>query len=88
MPLVGAYIADTYLGRYKTIHLAIVFAMIGHVVLTASAAPSVITNGHAGLGAFIVGLIASYPVLIKSGAVQVVFERLEWSSNPTSSDPI
>jgi proton-dependent oligopeptide transporter, POT family len=57
MPLVGAYIADTYLGRYKTIHLAIAFAMIGHVVLTASAAPSVITNGHAGLGAFIVGLI-------------------------------
>ena len=57
MPLLGAYIADTYLGRYKTIHIAIACALIGHVVLTASAAPSVLANNHSALGAFIVGLI-------------------------------
>ena len=57
MPLVGAYIADVYLGRYKTIHVAIVFAVIGHVVLTASAAPSVLDSPNSALGAFIIGLI-------------------------------
>jgi hypothetical protein len=31
---------------------------------------------------------ASYPVLIKPGAVQVVFGRLDWGSNPTPSDLI
>jgi proton-dependent oligopeptide transporter, POT family len=57
MPLLGAYVADTHLGRYKTIHCAIVFAMVGHVILTASAAPSVIKHGPSALGAFSIGLI-------------------------------
>ncbi len=57
MPLFGAYIADTYLGRYKTIHIAIMAALIGHAVLTASAAPSVLKNPHSAIGAFAVGLI-------------------------------
>ena len=57
MPLVGAYIADTYLGRYKTIHIAIAFALVGHAVLTASAAPKVIVNPHAAIAAFAVGLV-------------------------------
>ena len=56
-PLAGAYIADVFLGRYKTIHIAIMCAIIGHVVLTASAAPSVIVRPDAAIGAFIVGLI-------------------------------
>lgn len=57
MPLLGAYVADAHLGRYKTIHVAIVCAVVGHVLLTASAAPSVIKNGSSALGAFTVGLI-------------------------------
>lgn len=57
MPLAGAYVADTYLGRYKTIHLAIGFALIGHLILVASAAPSVISNPSTSIGVFAVGLI-------------------------------
>lgn len=57
MPLLGAYVADAHLGRYKTIHIAIVCAIIGHVVLTASAAPSVIKHNSAALAAFTIGLI-------------------------------
>ena len=49
--------ADTYWGRYKTIHVAICFAMVGHVILTASAAPSVIKNGSSALAAFTIGLV-------------------------------
>ncbi|EXJ64447.1 POT family proton-dependent oligopeptide transporter [Cladophialophora yegresii CBS 114405] len=57
MPLLGAYMADAHWGRYKTIHAAIICAMVGHVILTASAAPSVIQNGSSALGAFTIGLI-------------------------------
>jgi proton-dependent oligopeptide transporter, POT family len=57
MPLLGAYLADAHLGRYKAIHVAIVFAMVGHIILTASAAPSVLKNPNSALGAFIIGLI-------------------------------
>lgn len=57
MPLLGAYVADAHLGRFKTIHIAIVVAIIGHVILTAAAAPSVIVHPNSALGAFIIGLI-------------------------------
>ncbi|ETI28381.1 hypothetical protein G647_00830 [Cladophialophora carrionii CBS 160.54] len=57
MPLLGAYMADAHWGRYKTIHAAIICAMVGHVILTASAAPSVIQNGSSALAAFAIGLI-------------------------------
>lgn len=56
-PLIGAWIADGYLGRYKTIHVAIGIAITGHVVLTASAAPGVIATPNGSIAAFSVGLI-------------------------------
>jgi len=55
-PLIGAYIADTYWGRYKTICVAVFVALIGHVILIVSAVPGVI-DGHGAIGAFIVALI-------------------------------
>jgi proton-dependent oligopeptide transporter, POT family len=57
IPLFGAYVADTYLGRYKTILISIFIAIIGHVILTASAAPAVIAHPHSAMGAFVIGLI-------------------------------
>ncbi|OCK89306.1 MFS peptide transporter-like protein Ptr2 [Cenococcum geophilum 1.58] len=57
IPLFGAYVADTYLGRYKTIVYSVIIAVVGHVILTASAAPSLIAHPHNSLAAFIVGLI-------------------------------
>jgi hypothetical protein len=56
-PLFGAWIADTYLGRYKTILYSVLIAEIGHLILVASAAPSVIKNEKTSLGVFILGLI-------------------------------
>lgn len=32
-PIAGAYIADTYWGRYKTICVAIGIAIIGHILM-------------------------------------------------------
>lgn len=56
MPLLGAYLADQYWGRYKTISYALVVDIIGHLILIVSAVPGVIQSDGA-LGAMIVGII-------------------------------
>ena len=55
-PLLGAYIADTYLGRFNTICIAVFVALIGHVILVIAAVPSVIEKSSA-IGAFTIALI-------------------------------
>ncbi|KAH9930689.1 POT family-domain-containing protein [Fomitopsis serialis] len=57
IPLFGAYVADTYWGRFKTIWISVLTAIVGHVILTSSAAPSVIAAPHHALAAFVIGLI-------------------------------
>lgn len=52
MPLLGGYIADTYLGRYKTIQWSILFAILGHVMLIVSSIPSVMDNPEGAMGCF------------------------------------
>jgi proton-dependent oligopeptide transporter, POT family len=56
-PLLGAYIADTYLGRFNTIFISLAVAIVGHIILTASAIPNVLSNANGALACFIVGLI-------------------------------
>lgn len=55
-PLLGAYIADTYLGRFNTICIAVFIALIGHIILIVAAVPGVIEHSSA-VGAFVVALI-------------------------------
>ncbi len=55
-PLLGAYIADTYLGRFNTICIAVFVTLIGHILLIVSAIPGVIERSGA-VGAFAVALI-------------------------------
>lgn len=43
--IIGALVADQYLGRYKTAMISIWLAMIGHIIMVTSAIPSVILNG-------------------------------------------
>lgn len=57
MPLFGGYFADSYWGKYKTIHIAIAIAMFGHIIIIVSALPPVMTNPSGALGCFCVGLI-------------------------------
>lgn len=56
-PLLGAWVADTYLGRYKSIVISVIIAEIGHLILVASSAPSVLAKPETSLGVFILGLI-------------------------------
>lgn len=57
MPLVGGWIADTYLGRYLTVQWSILLAIIGHTVLIVSSIPSVMDHPSGALGCFAVGLV-------------------------------
>lgn len=57
MPLLGAYVADQYLGRFKTIMWAIAIAIVGHIILIVSALPSVIIHPERAIACFATGLI-------------------------------
>jgi POT family proton-dependent oligopeptide transporter len=52
----GAYIADTYLGRFNTICIAVFVALLGHIILVVAAVPGVIEHTSA-VGAFAVALV-------------------------------
>ena len=41
-PLLGAYLADQYFGRYKTVQLANIICLVGHILLVICAIPGVI----------------------------------------------
>lgn len=56
-PLMGAYVADEHLGRFKTIMYSIACALVGHILLVISAIPPVIGKGSSAMGAFAVGLV-------------------------------
>ncbi|CAO3630363.1 unnamed protein product [Cunninghamella blakesleeana] len=55
-PIIGAIIADQYLGKYKTIVLFALVYMVGLVILTCTSIPAAIESG-ATFGGFIVSLI-------------------------------
>ncbi|KZV84008.1 PTR2-domain-containing protein [Exidia glandulosa HHB12029] len=57
IPLFGAYIADTRLGRFKTVCWSVGIAIIGHILLIMSAIPPVIVHPHGALGCFIIAII-------------------------------
>ncbi|KAJ0299376.1 hypothetical protein COL516b_009257 [Colletotrichum fioriniae] len=58
MPLFGAWVADKYWGRYKTICISIAIDLVGHLILISAAIPPVITKpaGNS-LSALLVGMI-------------------------------
>ncbi|KKK13937.1 hypothetical protein P175DRAFT_0453555 [Aspergillus ochraceoroseus IBT 24754] len=57
MPIFGAWLADEFWGRLKTIQVSIAFAMVGHIILIISALPPVIAHPDRALGCFAVGLV-------------------------------
>ncbi|KAI6038260.1 POT family-domain-containing protein [Pisolithus marmoratus] len=57
-PIAGAYVADTYWGRYKTVCVSVAIAMLGHVIMIISAIPGII-GSNASVGLFILSLIVT-----------------------------
>ena len=56
-PLFGAYIADTYLGRFNTISIAVFVALIGHIIMIVAAVPGVIEHSHGAVATFALALV-------------------------------
>ena len=56
-PLFGAFVADQYLGRYRTLQWANVVTIVAHVVLIVAASPRVITQSSASLVLYLLGVI-------------------------------
>jgi POT family proton-dependent oligopeptide transporter len=57
MPLAGAFMADQYWGRYRTIMFSIGAALLGHIVLIISAIPQVIAHPQGAIACFSIGLV-------------------------------
>lgn len=57
MPLFGAFVADQYWGRFRTISVALGVDIIGHLILIVSALPPVLKNPNGSLAALIMGII-------------------------------
>ena len=57
IPLFGAYVADAYWGRFKTISVAVGIALVGHILLIISTIPGVIEHSDGALACFVVALI-------------------------------
>ena len=57
MPLFGAYVAEKYWGRFKTIQMSIAFAILGHIILIVAAIPPVIVYPKIAIACFSIGII-------------------------------
>jgi len=57
VPLFGAYVADTYWGRYKTVCVSVGIAIFGHILLIIPALPGVIEHSDGALACFVVALV-------------------------------
>jgi hypothetical protein len=57
MPLLGAYVADQYWGRFRTIQVSIGIALVGHVILIISAIPAVTAHPSGAIAVFALGIV-------------------------------
>ncbi|KAK0523526.1 hypothetical protein OC842_006121 [Tilletia horrida] len=57
MPILGAWIADSFLGRFKTVCWAVLIAIIGHILLVISALPTVIEDRAGAMACFSIAFI-------------------------------
>lgn len=74
-PMLGALVADQYIGRYWTIIIFSIIYMFGWLILTTTSLPSALENG-AGFPGFIVSLIVigcKFRSIVKKGAEEFQF---------------
>ncbi|KAK7007588.1 Peptide/h+ symporter protein [Favolaschia claudopus] len=78
-PFLGAIIADTKWGRYKTICVFTVVILLGHIILVASATPSVIATPNTSLGllVFAILVMAIGAGSIKSNIAPLIAEQYQ-----------
>lgn len=80
MPILGAWIADTRLGRYKTIAIGVFICGISHIIMIFGALPGVLQAGH-GVAPFI---ISFFILAFGAGMPSLSFSRapIDFSVKP------
>lgn len=78
-PLIAAWVADSYLGRFRIICYGVVIAQIGHILLTISAIPSVMDNQRGAEACFVIALIimGTGTGIFKSSCPVLVAEQIK-----------
>lgn len=56
IPIFGGWVADTKLGRYKTIWIGVLICGLSHIIMICGAIPSVLEAGN-GMAPFMVSLV-------------------------------
>lgn len=79
IPIAGGWVADTKLGRFKTILIGVLVCGVSHIIMICGAIPSVLQAGHA-MAPFMISLI-----LLAIGAVSNV--PVSATRPPSSSPP-
>ncbi|KZF20928.1 PTR2-domain-containing protein [Xylona heveae TC161] len=77
IPILGGWIADTRLGRYKTICIGVAVCGIAHIIMVFGALPSVLKAGH-GMAPFVISLLilAFGAGLFKSNIAPTVIDQI------------
>ncbi|KAG7531982.1 hypothetical protein FFLO_03989 [Filobasidium floriforme] len=76
-PLLGAYLADQYFGRYKTVQLANIICLVGHILLVICAIPGIINkNGIVGLFAVAIVIMGVGTGMFKSNVSPLIAEQV------------
>ncbi|KNG89938.1 oligopeptide transporter [Aspergillus nomiae NRRL 13137] len=77
IPIFGGWLADTKLGRYKTICIGVAICGVSHIIMVVGAIPSILQAGH-GMAPFVVSLIilAFGAGMIKANISPVVMEQV------------
>lgn len=57
VPLLGGYLADTHWGRWKTVFIASILAIIGHGLLIVSSLPALLTAPKSSLAVLLIGIV-------------------------------
>lgn len=84
IPILGAILADTKLGRFKTIAIGVLIGFVGHVLLVIPAIPAVITGGKA-LAPFIIGLLV---LAFASGLIKPCLAPLLCDQSPVKTQTV
>ncbi|KAI1457882.1 PTR2-domain-containing protein [Annulohypoxylon moriforme] len=84
VPIFGAWVADTYLGRYKTIVYGVILGGVAHVIMVGGAAPALLQAGK-GVAPFMISffLLAIGAGIFKPNVAPTVIDQYKYQREYT-----
>lgn len=82
-PLVGGYLADDRLGKFKTIMIGVWIGIVSHILFVIAAIPSVIAKGQAALAPTVLGILslAVCTGFIKANLLPLMLDQYPYRAN-------